>query len=255
MKTRVIAFANQKGGVAKTTTCLNVGAALAKNKRRVLLVDMDPQGNLTSSAGIANIDDFLSTYELLTKNEDIADLIFDNVNGLYDVLPTDIRLSNAEMELVSKPARESILRKSISEIKPGYDYILIDCPPSLSILTMNCLTAADEVIIPLQAEFLALKGVAMLIDTINTITQLLNPTLKISGVVMTMFDNRTNLSKDVLESVSDYFSNRVFDTKIRKNVALAEAPANGKDIFSYSPHSNGAVDYMALAKEIMNQEE
>ena len=255
MSTRIIAFVNQKGGVAKTTTCLNVAAALATKGKRVLLIDLDPQGNLTSSVGINDLEEYAATYELLTQNADIADLIIDNVNGLYDVVPTDIRLALAEMELVTKLGRESILKRQLSAVQDAYDYVLIDCPPNLGMLTLNTLTTCNEYIIPLQAEYLALKGLVMLQKTIEEVKQELNPRLSLSGVVLTMYDNRTNLSQEVLESITDFFKDKVFNTRIRKNIALAEAPAMGSNIISYKPDSNGAKDYMALGMEIIRQED
>lgn len=255
MSTRIIAFVNQKGGVAKTTTCLNVAAALATKGKRVLLIDLDPQGNLTSSVGLNDLDSYATTYELLTQNADIADIIIDNVNGLYDVVPTDIRLALAERELVTKLGRESILKRQLQTIQDAYDYVLIDCPPNLGILTLNALTTCNEYIIPLQAEYLALKGLVMLQKTIEEVKQELNPGLSLSGVVLTMYDNRTNLSQEVLENITDFFTDKVFKTRIRKNVSLAEAPAMGNNIISYKRDSNGAKDYMALGMEIMEQED
>ena len=255
MSTRIIAFVNQKGGVAKTTTCLNVAAALATKGKRVLLIDLDPQGNLTSSVGLNDLDSYATTYELLTQNADIADIIIDNVNGLYDVVPTDIRLALAEMELVTKLGRESILKRQLQTIQDAYDYVLIDCPPNLGILTLNALTTCNEYIIPLQAEYLALKGLVMLQKTIEEVKQELNPGLSLSGVVLTMYDNRTNLSQEVLENITEFFTDKVFKTRIRKNVSLAEAPAMGNNIISYKRDSNGAKDYMALGMEIMEQED
>lgn len=254
--TRVIAFCNQKGGVAKTTSVINVGAALAKAGRRVLLVDADAQGSLTVSVGLEEKvnDSTVTTYELLLENGDPSDAIWQNVGSGYDVIAADIRLSAADLKLVSLPGRETVLRDALAELKGAYDYILLDCPPNLSIVTLNCLTAAQELIIPQQAHFLALSGLSLLLDTVELVHRRINKELNISGVVLTMYNGRTNHAKEVEAQAREFFGDRVFNTKIRNNIALADAPARGLDVFQYDPKSNGAADYKALAEEIIKQE-
>lgn len=259
MKTKIIAFVNQKGGVAKTTTCMNVGAGLANAGRKVLLVDLDPQASLSISMGVVQIDEKDPTlYEVLKGKADINDVI--GVNDApkpYCLLPTDIRLSAAEIELVSEPGRDMILKNALEAINPDkarFDYILIDCPPSLNILTIMGLAACTEVIIPIQTQYLALNGMAQLIDTISTIRKRINPRIMIGGVVATFYDDRKLLDREVLEAVNDAFPNMVFNTKISNNVALAEAPSHKQDIFQYKPTSKGAKQYKALVKEIMAKE-
>lgn len=256
MSARVIAFCNQKGGVAKTTSVINVGAALARAGRRVLLVDADAQGSLTVSVGLEESvnDRTTTTYELLLENGDAADAIFTNIGSGYDVITADIRLSAADLKLVSVPGRETVLRDALEPFVNSYDYILLDCPPNLSIVTMNCLTAARELIVPQQAHFLALSGLSLLLDTVKLIKQRVNKSLSISGVVLTMFDARTKHAKEVEAQAREFFGDLAFNTRIRSSVALADAPARGLDVFQYDPKSNGAADYEALAAEIMKQE-
>lgn len=249
--TRIIALVNQKGGVGKTTSTINIGAGLARAGKKVLLVDLDPQGNLTISLGIKAHELDTTLYELL-KGE--VNAIRTIVEGSYDVIPSDIRLSGAELELNSQPGREMILKEVLKPIAAKYDYILIDCPPSLGLITLNGLTAAQEIFIPLQAEFLALNGMAQLINTIKAVQRRLNPDLGISGIITTLYDSRKNLNKEVLEKITEYFPDQAFKTLIRDNVALAESPSFGKDIFEYKPDSNGAEDYKALCAEIIQQE-
>lgn len=249
--TRIIALVNQKGGVGKTTSTINIGAALAETGRRVLLVDLDPQGNLTVSLGIKAHEIDHTLYEVLKGDATATQATF---KGRYDTLPSDIRLSAAELELSSLPGREMILKEALQEVKENYDYILIDCPPSLGIITLNGLTAAQEIFIPLQAEFLALNGMAQLLTTIKAVQKRINPQLEISGIITTLYDNRKNLNKEVVEKIKEYFPEKVFDTLIRDNVALAEAPSFGQDIFTYKPDSNGAEDYKNLSKEVIKQE-
>lgn len=256
MSARVIAFCNQKGGVAKTTSVINVGAALARAGRRVLLVDADAQGSLTVSVGLEErvTDQTVTTYELLLENGDAADAIWDNIGSGYDVIAADIRLSAADLKLVSVPGRETVLRDALEPFVSEYDYILIDCPPNLSIVTMNALTAAHELIIPQQAHFLALSGLSLLLDTVEVVQRRVNRQLAITGVVLTMYNGRTNHAKEVKNQVTDFFKDRVYNTVIRNNIALADAPARGLDVFQYDPKSNGAADYEALAAEIIEQE-
>lgn len=248
---KVIAFVNQKGGVGKTTTCISVGAALSLKGYKVLLIDLDPQGNLSVSLGIRPDADDITTYEVMKAQVNINAGIIKND---YDVLPTDIRLSGADIELASIPGREMLLKEAIEPIKNNYDYVLIDCPPSLSLITLNGLTACDNIIIPVQAEYLALNGMSQLLTTIQAVKKRLNPQLDIGAIVITLYDNRKNLNKEVVEQIKKYFPNKVLDTMISNNVALAEAPGFGKDIFKYSPKSAGAENYNKLCDEILEKE-
>lgn len=247
---QVIAFVNQKGGVGKTTSCLNVGAGLSHKGKRVLLIDTDPQGNLTISAGIHLKDGEPTVHEVLKGSTNINDAI---KPGTYDVLPADIMLSGAEIELASVPGREMILKEAIGELKKPYDYILIDCPPSLSIITLMALTAANSVIVPVQAHYLALNGIAQLRDTISLVRKRMNPQLNIGGVIVTQYDNRRLIDKEVLESLTAAFPGKVFETTVSNSVALVEAPSFGKDIFEYKPNSKPAAQYEAIVNEIMKR--
>lgn len=246
---RVIALVNQKGGVGKTATALSVGAALAREKRRVLIVDSDPQGSLTTSAGVEVENDSATLYEVLKGTATAKEAIV-NAGG-YDILPTDIRLSGADIELASVAGRDFLLKEAIDELDGGYDYVFIDCPPSLSVITLMGLTAADSVIIPVQATYLSLKGMAQLLDTIQLVKKRLNPKLDILGAVVTMYDYRKNLDKEVLDSIREAFPGKVFKTTISSNVTLAEAPAFGKDIYKYRPYCKGALQYNRLTEEII----
>lgn len=255
MSARVIAFCNQKGGVAKTTTVISTGAALAKAGKRVLLVDTDAQGSLSVSVGLEELgDQDVTTYELLVEGADAADAIREALGSGFDVIPADIRLSAADLKLVSIPGRETLLKDAIEPFINEYDYILIDCPPNLSIITMNCLTAAHEIIVPLQAQYLALSGLTLLLDTVELVQKRVNKKLKLSGVLLTMYKGRTKHAQEIKAQVADYFGNKVFNTVIRDNVALADAPARGLDIFQYDARSNGAKDYKSFAQEILEME-
>lgn len=252
---RIITLLNQKGGTGKTTTAINVGAALSLCGLKVLLVDLDPQGNLSQSAGFDELSDGdVTTYEVL-KGEDINRAIkTKHVKTPYDVLPTDIRLSAGEIELVNVDRRNYLLRDALSKLKKSYDFVLIDCPPSLNIFTLMALTAATEVIIPVQAQYLPLKGVAQIRDTVELVRDRFNKSLQIGGVLLTFFDERRNLDKDVLEALEQAFEGKVFKTKISTNTKIAEAPSYGKDVINYSINSKGSVQYQALADEILRQE-
>lgn len=252
---RVIAFINQKGGVGKTATCHNVGAALASCGLDVLLVDLDPQGSLTQSAGLDDLtDEALTVYEVLAGADVNAAIQTKTTSTKYDVLPADIRLSAGEIELVNADRRNFLLRDALGRIRKQYDYILIDCPPSLNIFSLMALTAATEAIIPVQAQYLPLKGVAQLRDTINLVRQRFNPALKIAGVLLTFFDDRRTLDKDVQEALEQAFKSRVFNTKIRQYTKIAIAPSYGTDILSFSARSAAAAQYRLLAEEIREQE-
>ena len=252
---RVITLLNQKGGTGKTTTAINVAAALSRCGLKCLLVDIDPQGNLSQSAGFDDLyETDLTTYEVL-QGEDINRAIkTKRVKDAYDILPTDIRLSAAEIELVQAERRNYLLKDALGKLKKSYDFIIIDSPPALNILTLMALTAATEVIIPVQAQYLPLKGVAQLRDTVELVKSRFNPELEISGVLLTFYDERRNLDKDVLEALEQAFEGKVFETKISTNTKLAEAPSYGKDVINYSINSKGSVQYRALAAEILGHE-
>lgn len=254
-KVKTIAFVNQKGGVAKTTSTLNVGAALANYGKKVLLIDLDPQGNLSKCAGFRHLDDCQTIYEVIKGEADINEAI-KTKNGIcdYDVLTTDLRFSGAEIELVSVPGRDTLLREVLNDIKKPYDYILIDCSPSLNIFTLMALTACDDVIIPVAAQYMPLEGIAQLLPTIDLIKKRLNKKLKIGGVLVTLVDNRRSLDREIMEVIKARFPNEVFGAVIKNNSKLAEAPTYGKDIFEYDKKSSGALAYSAVAKEIIERE-
>ncbi len=249
--TRVIALVNQKGGVGKTTSTINIGAGLAKKGKRVLLVDLDPQGNLTYSLGIKADEVSPTIYQVMKDEATAKDAI---IKGEFDVIPANIQLSGAELELSSVAGRELILKEALEPLLPDYDYILIDAPPALNMLTINALTACQEVFIPLQAEYLSLNGMLQLTNTVALVSKRLNNDLKITGVIATLYDARKNLNREVIEAIQERFKDSLFKTYIRDNIALAEAPSYGKDIFSYQPNSNGASDYLKLVDEIIKQE-
>ncbi len=247
---KTIAFTNQKGGVGKTTSTINVGAGLAQEGFQVLLVDLDPQANLTYSLRLSSNRLDNSIYNVL-KGEIEADEAIINHNG-FDIMPSSIDLSGAEMEFANEPAREMLLKNKLNTLSKDYDYILIDCPPNLGLLTLNAFTAVKEIFIVLQSEYLALHGLSKLMDVIQIVKERLNPEIEISGIICTLFDGRKNLNNEVVDHIQDYFGDKVFDTIIRDNVALAEAPSHHKTIFEYAPDSHGAKDYKALAQEIRN---
>lgn len=251
----VLAFVNQKGGVAKTTSCLNVGAALAIEGKKVLLIDLDPQGSLTKCAGFRSLDNSPTTYEVIKGDCNINDAI-QTKDGItqYDILPTDIRMSGAEIELISVPGRDTLLKEALEDLKTPYDYVLIDCSPSLNILTLMALTAATSLIIPVAAQYMPLDGMAQLLPTVELVKKRLNKGLKIGGVIVTMYDSRRSLDKGIIEAVRAKFPTEVFNTLVRNNSKLAEAPTYGKDIFEYEPKSTGAIAYRDIAKEIIERE-
>ncbi|MCE9627261.1 MAG: AAA family ATPase [Candidatus Eisenbacteria bacterium] len=251
---RIIAIASQKGGVGKTTTAINLGACLAQESRRVLLVDMDPQGNATSGVGVNGNDQRNTSYEVLIGQAEAKDAIMPTALASLDVLPTGQRLSGAEVELVGMMARETRLKTVLAKVRDEYDYILIDSPPSLGLLTVNSLTTSDSVIIPLQCEYLALEGLTQLITAIRLVQDHLNPALRIEGVLLTMFDARLSLSKQVADEARKFFSDRVYKTVIPRNVRLSEAPSFGKPIVLYDPHSSGAESYRELAREVLGHD-
>jgi chromosome partitioning protein len=252
---RVIAIANQKGGVGKTTTAINLGAGLAVAERRTLVVDMDPQGNATSGLGIVQAELETSVYDVLVDGAPIRDAVLRKVHFPFmDVLPASRDLVGAEVELVDRDAREMVLRDALRDVRDDYEYVLVDCPPSLGLLTLNTLTAADAVLIPIQCEFYALEGLSQLLNTVRLVQQNLNPGLQVEGVLLTMFDQRLNLSRQVAEEAKEYFGNRVFRSVIPRNVRLAEAPSFGKPIVLYDVLSAGSQSYLALAKEMIANE-
>lgn len=250
---RVITLLNQKGGVGKTTTCINLGAALSLRGFKCLLIDIDPQGNLSQSAGLDDLsEEEPTTYEVLTGSADINQAIRSTQSG-YNILPTDIRLSAAEIELASAERRNHILKNALRGLKRQYDFVLIDPPPSLNIFTVMTLTAATEVIIPVQAQYLPLRGVATLRDTVKLIKQRFNPELKIAGVLLTFYHSNQNLDNDVREALETAFGDRVFKTMISQNSKIAEAPSYGLDVIAYSARSKGATQYKQLAGEILGE--
>ncbi|MBO0419313.1 ParA family protein [Vagococcus fluvialis] len=252
---RVISVANQKGGVGKTTTTVNLGACLADAGKRVLLVDMDAQGNATSGIGIKKSDVTNDIYDVLVNEVPIKEVIQQTARERLDIAPATIQLSGAEIELTSMMARESRLKTALSDITEEYDYVLIDCPPSLGHLTINSFSASDSILIPVQCEYYALEGLSQLLNTIRLVQKHFNADLRIEGVLLTMYDARTNLGSEVVEEVRKYFRERVYDTIIPRNVRLSEAPSHGQSIIDYDPKSKGAENYHALAKEVMNRDE
>lgn len=251
---RVISIASQKGGVGKTTTAINLGACLAQESRRVLLIDIDPQGNCSSGLGINGNDQRHSIYEALIGHVELKQAVMNTSLANLDLVPAGQRLAGAEVELVGMMAREARLRTCLGNLRDEYDYIFVDSPPSVGLLTVNALTASDSVLIPLQCEYLALEGLTQLIGAIRLVQDHLNPALRIEGVLLTMFDARLNLSQQVAEEARKFFSDRVYKTVIPRNVRLSEAPSFGKPIVLYDPHSTGAESYRELAREVIEHE-
>ncbi|MBO5094035.1 MAG: ParA family protein [Lachnospiraceae bacterium] len=252
---RIIAIANQKGGVGKTTTSINLSASLAAKGKKVLMIDTDPQGNATSGFGIDKNNLENTIYELILGECSIQDCIIKNVIERVSVLPSNVNLAAAEIELIGVERKEYILRNEIDWVKDSYDFIIIDCPPSLSMLTVNAMTAADTVLVPIQCEYYALEGLSQLIHTVNLVKERLNPELDMEGVVFTMFDSRTNLSNQVVENVKSNLQQNVYKTIIPRNIRLAEAPSYGMPIQIYDPKSAGAEAYMLLADEVISRKD
>lgn len=250
---RIIAIANQKGGVGKSTTAINLAACLAEKEQKVLIVDIDPQGNATSGLGVSKDDVENTIYQVMLGTISADDAIQKDVFDNLDVLPSNVNLAGAEIELIDVENREYILKNILYDIKDRYDYIVLDCPPSLSMLTVNAMTAADTVLVPIQCEYYALEGLTQLIHTINLVKRKLNPELELEGVVFTMYDARTNLSLQVVENVKDNLGQNIYKTIIPRNVRLAEAPSHGLPINIYDSKSAGAESYRLLAEEVMNQ--
>jgi chromosome partitioning protein len=252
---KVFAIANQKGGVGKTTTAINLAASLAANELDVLVIDSDPQGNATTGLGVAKRSDRPSLYHVLLGDAKPTEAIVDTEFAGLHVIPADKNLVGANLELVDIPNREFRLRERIQTIRDRYPYIIIDCPPALDLLTLNALIAADEVLVPIQCEFFALEGISELIDTIDRIRDSFQHNLEIGGILLTMFDDRTNLTRQVAADLKEFFADQVFKTVIPRSIRLAEAPSFGKPILAYDPRSKGAESYIQLAKEILNHEQ
>jgi chromosome partitioning protein len=248
---KIIAIANQKGGVGKTTTSVNLGACLAYIGKRVLLVDVDPQGNATSGIGIEKADVEHCVYDILVDDVDVTEVIKPTAVENLDAIPATIQLAGAEIELVPTISREVRLKRALEKVKHNYDYMIIDCPPSLGLLTINALTASDAVLIPVQCEYYALEGLSQLLNTVRLVQKHLNTDLMIEGVLLTMLDARTNLGIQVIEEVKKYFRDKVYKTIIPRNVRLSEAPSHGQPIIIYDPRSRGADVYLELAKEVV----
>lgn len=251
----IFAVTNQKGGVGKTTTTVNLAAALAENGKQVLLIDLDPQGNATTGCGIDKNAIELSSYEVIMAEAKAADAIMDKPEGLtFDVLPTNSDLTAAEVQLLETKLREHRLRLALESTRDKYDYILVDCPPSLSMLTVNALVASKGVLIPIQCEYYALEGLSSLLRTIERVKQRANPSLEISGLIRTMFDARNNLANQVSRQLTSHFADKVFKAIIPRNVRLAEAPSHGLPVISYDRASRGSIAYMAMASEFLRRE-
>jgi len=251
--TKIYAVTNQKGGVGKTTTCVNLAASLVATKRKVLLIDMDPQGHATLGSGINKKDLTLSVYDVLMGDTAAASACLTTQPGGYDLLPANVDLAGAEVNLIDLPNRERRLAEALDSIKQNYDFILIDCPPSLNLLTINALTAARGVLVPVQCEYYALEGLTSLLDTLNRVAGSVNPGLEVTGILRTMYDPRNSLTRDVSAQLTDYFKDQVFGTVIPRNVRLAEAPSYGMPVLSYDAKSKGSLAYLALAGEILRR--
>lgn len=251
---KIIAVTNQKGGVGKTTTCVNLASYIADTGKKVLLIDMDPQGNACASLGVEIEKGKNSVYEVLLGEINIKEAIYPSVVKTLDVLPSTVDLSGAEVDLVYVENREKVLKEALEEVKSNYDYIFIDCPPSLGLLTVNALTATNSIIIPLQCEYFALVGLGQLMNTVRLIKMHLNPGIEIEGVLLTMKDNRSNLVSQVANEIKEYFKTKVYETTIPRNIRLAEAPSHGMPIMMYDNKSKGALAYKALSQEFLSKQ-
>ncbi len=250
---RIIAIANQKGGVGKTTTAINLSACLAEKGQKVLAIDMDPQGNMSSGLGLDKDSIDKTIYDMIIGENDVEEVIDHGTIDNLDILPSNVDLSAVEIELIDVDNKEFVVRDAIQKIRDNYDYIIIDCPPSLSLLTINAMTTADSVLVPIQCEYYALEGLSQLIHTVELVKERLNSTLEIEGVVFTMYDARTNLSLQVVENVKDNLQQNIYKTIIPRNIRLAEAPSYGTPINQYDPKSAGAESYMRLAEEVIEK--
>lgn len=251
---KIIAIANQKGGVGKTTTTINLAACLAKKKKRTLILDFDPQGNTSTGLGVDKKALPYSSYDLLIGRVSIEDVIVPNVLENLDLIPANMELAGAEVELVGMVAREHTLKNAVQKAEKDYDYILLDCPPSLGLLTLNALTAANSVLVPIQCEYFALEGLSQLVNTIHVVKTRLNPELEIEGVLLTMYDGRTNLANQVLSEVHKFFKNKVYRTVIPRSIRLGEAPSYGQSIIAYAPNSSASKAYQSFADEFLKRE-
>lgn len=249
---RIIAIANQKGGVGKTTTSINLSSCIAAKGKKVLVIDMDPQGNTTSGYGIEKNELENTIYELIMGDCTVEDCILKEILPNVSVLPSNVNLAAAEIELIGVKDKDFILKNEIDWVKDNYDFVIIDCPPSLNLLTVNAMTTADSVLVPIQCEYYALEGLSQLIHTVNLVKERLNPDLDMDGVVFTMYDSRTNLSNQVVDNVKSNLKQKVYNTLIPRNIRLAEAPSYGQPINVYDPKSAGSESYMALAEEVIN---
>lgn len=251
---RIIAIANQKGGVGKTTTAINLSASLAEKGRKVLAIDMDPQGNLSSGLGLDKNTIEGTIYDMIIGESDVEKVIHKDTIENLDILPSNVDLSAVEIEMIDVENKEFIVKNAMQKVRDNYDYVIIDCPPSLSLLTVNAMTTADSVLVPIQCEYYALEGLSQLIHTVELVKDRLNPILEIEGVVFTMYDARTNLSLQVVENVKDNLEQNIYKTIIPRNIRLAEAPSYGTPINEYDPKSSGAESYMRLAEEVISKE-
>lgn len=250
---KIVSFANQKGGVGKTTTCINLASYLSALGKKVLVVDMDPQGNATSGLGITKNQKIITLYDAIDGDKDILDVIRPTSISNLDIIPATVDLAGAEVELVSMKGREKVVKKLLDKIRDNYNYILIDCPPSLGLLTINALTTSNSVVIPIQCEFFALEGLTQLMNTIKLVKKHLNEEIDVEGVILTMKDNRSNLIQEVSQEIKRFFGKKVYETSIPRSIRLAEAPSHGKPIMTYDAKSKGGVAYFDLAKEFLNR--
>ena len=250
---KIVSFANQKGGVGKTTTCINLASYLSALGKKILVIDMDPQGNATSGVGITKGQNIITLYDAIDGDKDITEVVRQTNLKNLDIIPATVDLAGAEVELVSMRGREKVVKNLIKKIKDNYDYILIDCPPSLGLLTINALTTSNSVVIPIQCEFFALEGLTQLMNTIKLVKKHLNEEIDVEGVILTMKDNRSNLIQEVSQEIKRFFGKKVYNTSIPRSIRLAEAPSHGKPIMTYDAKSRGGIAYFELAKEFLDR--